>query len=243
MSFDDAEALRARIAQLETELRAKTEEIERLQRAQRAAEAAEGAVAVGEYEDTLKRLVQRIAMILQAEKCAILIRERDTGDLVGQTPAFGIQEEDLRAFRVKAGQGVAGEVFRSESPTIIEDAVNDPRAVKSIMQRLRIRNGVVVPLVVEKRDEENRLVEKAGIGVIGVYNKRYGGEFIEEDVQLLARLARNAAAVIASAQLFRELIEEREKLAHTIESLYAGLILIGGAGNIIQMNARARQIF
>src|SRR5687767_15389117 len=172
MSFDDAEALRARIAQLETELKAKNEEIEKLQRAQRAAEAAEGAVAVGEYEDTLKRLVQRIAMILQAEKCAILIRERDTGDLVGQAPAFGISEDDLKAFRVKAGQGVVGEVFRSESPTIVEDAQNDLRAVKTIMGRLRIRNGVIVPLVVAKRDDDNRLVDQAGIGVSGVYNHR-----------------------------------------------------------------------
>ena len=243
MSFDDAEALRARIAQLETELKAKNEEIEKLQRAQRAAEAADSAVAVGEYEDTLKRLVQRIAMILQAEKCAILIRERDTGDLVGQPPAFGIQEDDLKAFRVRAGHGIAGEVYRSETAAIVEDAMNDPRTDKEIMSRLRIKNGVLVPLVVEKRDEDNRLVERAGIGVIGVFNKRYSGEFIEEDVRLLERLARNAAAVIASAQLFRELIEEREKLAHTIESLYAGLILITGSGNIIQMNARARQIF
>lgn len=243
MSFDDAAALRARIAQLESELKAKNEEIEKLQRAQKAAEAAEGAVAIGEYEDTLKRLVQRIAMILQAEKCAILIRDRDTGDLIGQPPAFGIQETDLREFRVKAGQGIAGEVYRTEKPTIIADAQSDHRADSPIMQRLKIKNGVVVPLVVEKRDEDNRLVERAGIGVIGVYNKRYSGEFIEEDVQLLARLARNAAAVIASAQLFRELIEEREKLAHTIESLYAGLILISGTGSIIQMNARARQIF
>ena len=37
--------------------------------------------------------------------------------------------------------------------------------------------------------------------------------------------------------------EEKEKLVHTIESLYAGLILIGGNGTIMQMNARARQIF
>ena len=243
MSFDDAEALRARIAQLEVELKAKNEEIEKLQRAQKAAEVADGAVSVGEYEDTLKRLVQRIAMILQAEKCAILIRERDTGDLVGQPPAFGIQEEDLRAFRVKSGEGITGEVFRTETAAIFNDALNDPRAVKPIFEKLRIKNGVAVPLVVEKRDEDNRLLERANIGVIGVFNKRYSGEFIEEDVKLLERLARNAAAVIASAQLFRELLEEREKLAHTIESLYAGLILISGTGNIIQMNARARQIF
>src|SRR5262249_17864268 len=74
-------------------------------------------------------------------------------------------------------------------------------------------------------------------------NKRYGGDFIDEDVQLLDRLARSAAAVIANAQMFQEIIEEREKLVHTIESLYAGLMLIGGKHKINQKNCPPPQTF
>jgi two-component system phosphate regulon sensor histidine kinase PhoR len=250
MSLDDLNALRERtgelereIATLKQELAARNEEIARLQRGIKASEAAEPAAPVTEFEDTLKRLVQRVAMILQAEKCAIMILDKETGDLVGRTPAYGISENDLKALRVRVTEGVAGEVFRSEEPAVFHDAVNDPRTVKENVSLLHIRNGVMVPLVVERRDDENRVLERFPIGVLCVFNKRYGGDFIEEDVRLLERLARNAAAVIANAQMFRELVEEREKLAHTIESLYAGLILIGGNGRIMQMNARARQIF
>jgi signal transduction histidine kinase len=243
MTFDECEALRARISQLEQELTQKNQEIAKLQRGIKASEVAEAPVAITEYEDTLKRLVQRVAMILQAEKCVIMILDRETGELVARPPAYGMSETDLRMFRVRINQGISGEVFRTEQPAIFHDAVNDPRTVKENVALLHIHNGVIVPLVVEKRDDENRVLERISIGVLSVFNKRYGGEFIEEDVRLLERLARNAAAVIANAQMVHDLIVEREKLAHTIESLYAGLMLIGENGKMMQMNARARQIF
>jgi len=243
MTIDDREALRGRIAQLEKELAAANQMVAQLQRDRKASEVAEGAVAINEYEDTLRRLVQRVAMILQAEKCAIMTLVRDDNELVGRKPAFGISDEEIDTLRVKADEGIAGEVFRIGQPAIFHDAINDPRTVKDNVSRLHIRNGVIVPLVIEKRDDDNRVQDRVTIGTLCVFNKRYGGEFIEEDVRLLERLARNAAAVIANAQMFQELVEEREKLVHTIESLYAGLLLIGGNGNIMQMNARAREIF
>src|SRR5258708_2575862 len=243
MSLDDREALRARLAQLEEQLAAKNQEIAQLQKNVRASEVADTPVAVSEFEDTLKRLVQRIAMILQAEKCAIMILDKESGDLVARTPAFGMSESDVHMLRVKVTEGIAGEVYRTEHPAIFHNAVSDPRTINEHVAILHINNGVVVPIVVEKRDDENRVLERITIGVLSVFNKRYGGDFIDQDVQLLDSLARNAPAVIANAQMFQEIIEEREKLVHTIESLYAGLVLIGGNGKIIQMNARARQIF
>jgi signal transduction histidine kinase len=243
MTLDEREDLRAKIAQLQQELATSKEEIEKLQRANKASEVTDAPVAISEFEDTLKRLVQRVAMILQAEKCAIMILNKDEGELVARNPAFGMGEADISKLRVKINEGVAGEVFRTEKPSIFHDATNDPRTVKENVAYLHIRNGVIVPLVVEKRDDDNRVLDRVTIGVLSVFNKRYGGEFLEEDVTLLERLARNAAAVIANAQMFQELVEEKEKLVHTIESLYAGLLLIGGNGKIMQMNARARQIF
>jgi|YelNatPaOPRAMG01_1025707.scaffolds.fasta_scaffold14734_4 PAS domain S-box-containing protein len=243
MTFDDREALRLRISQLEQELANRNQEIARLQRGIKASEVTETQVGITEFEDTLKRLVQRVSMILQAEKCVIMILDKEKGELVGRAPAFGMSETDLHMLRVKSNSGLVGEVFRTERPAIFHDAVNDPRTIKENVALLHIRNGVIVPLIVEKRDEENRVLDRITIGVLSVFNKRYGAEFIEEDVRLLERLSRNAAAVIANAQMFQELVEEKEKLVHTIESLYAGLMLVNETGRIMQMNARARQIF
>ncbi|MBM3495623.1 MAG: GAF domain-containing protein, partial [Armatimonadetes bacterium] len=243
MSQSEIASLQSRVAALERELTEKRGEIVRLQQGIQASEVTEGQISISEFEETLKRLVQRVAMILQAEKCVIMILDKETGELVGRAPAYGISASDLRMLRVKVRGGVAGEVYRSERPAIITDAVRDPRTVKENVALLHIRNGVTVPLVVERRDEENRVLDRIAIGVLSVYNKRYSEEFNDEDVSLLERLARNAASVISNAQMYRDLVEEKEKLVHTIESLYAGLLLIGSKGNLMQMNARARQIF
>jgi two-component system phosphate regulon sensor histidine kinase PhoR len=243
MTHDTIAALQARIQQLEKELAAARAEIIRLQQGIKASEVTEGQISITEFEETLKRLVNRVAMILQAEKCVIMILDKESGELVARAPAYGISADDLRLLRVKVNEGVAGEVFRTERPAIVRDALQDPRAAPENVALLHIRNGVIVPLVVERRDDDNRVVDRVPIGVLSVYNKRYGGEFNEEDVSLLERMSRNAASVIANAQMYRELVEEKEKLAHTIESLYAGLILIGSKGKLMQMNARARLIF
>jgi len=39
-------------------------------------------------DQTLRRLVQRVAMILQAEKIVIMFYDRDRAELIGMPPAF-----------------------------------------------------------------------------------------------------------------------------------------------------------
>src|SRR5204863_562685 len=105
------------------------------------------------------------------------------------------------------------------------------------------QNGITVPLVIEKRDEENRVIDRTTIGVLHAFNKRHGEDFNDEDVRLLERMARNVGSIIANLQMYREVVEEREELLQTFESLAAGLILISPEGRISQMNASARTIF
>ncbi|MBP6965557.1 MAG: GAF domain-containing protein [Armatimonadetes bacterium] len=198
---------------------------------------------ITELEETLKRLVAKIAAILQAEKCVFMLLDKDRGELVATKPAYGLSDDDIRKFRVRATQGVSGEVFREGKPVILYDALTDERTMKENVALLNVTNGVCVPLVVEKRDEENRVIETNTIGVLHVFNKRYGNIFIEEDVRLLERLARNATAVIQNAQMFREVVEEKEELEHIIESVYAGLLMVNKEGRIMQANASAREMF
>jgi two-component system phosphate regulon sensor histidine kinase PhoR len=204
-------------------------------------EDAEPPAPITELEETLKRLNSRIAMILQAEKCVFMLFDKESGELVATKPALGLTDEEVRRFRVRATQGISGQVFRENTPEILFDAINDPRTMKENVALLNVRNGVCVPLVVEKRDSDNRVIDSTTIGVLHVFNKRYGNVFIEEDVRLLERMAKNAAAVVASAQMYREVVEEKEELEHIIESVYAGLIMVAAHNNrIMQINASAR---
>lgn len=240
MATDEMIVLRQQIEQLQkelTETRQKNTELE--QRAKSSSpDMTELPVAISEFEDTLRRLVQRTAMIVQAEKCVVLVRERETGNLIARMPAFGMGEDEVKAYHVSPEEGGSQGVFQSAEPAIFATASDTPE-----LARIGVRNGVSVPLLVEKRDDENMVVERVTVGVLNCFNKRYGSEFIQEDVHLLERLSRSAAAVIANAQMFQEMVAEKEKLVQTLESLTAGLILINQKGRIGQMNAHARAMF
>lgn len=206
-------------------------------------EAADPVAPINEADVTLRRLVQRIAMILQAEKIVIMFHDRERGELIGIPPSYGVDEEHLTHFRVRASQGVSGEVFRSGEPVIFHDAITDPRCQRDPFSLVHAANGITVPLVIEKRDEENRVIERNTIGVLHAFNKRHSEDFNDEDVRLLERMARNVGSIIANLQLYREVVQEREELLQTFESLTAGLLLVSPDGRLSQINATARAIF
>lgn len=198
---------------------------------------------INEADVTLRRLVQRIAMILQAEKIVIMFFDREKGELIGIPPTYGVDEEHLNIFRIRATHGISGLVYREGEPVIFHDAQSDARAQEDPFGLLHVQNGITVPLVIEKRDEENRVIERNTIGVLHAFNKRHGEDFNDEDVRLLERMARNVGSIIANLQLYREVVEEREELLQTFESLSAGLVLISPEDRLSQINATARTIF
>ena len=197
----------------------------------------------GDFENILKRLVDKVSKILQAEKCVFMLHDGDAATLYASPPAMGLTRDQLgRMERRIADEGVTNEVFRTNSSLITYDAALDPRAVSEGLAVFGIRNAVSVPLIVEKRDEDNRVVDRITVGVLHVFNKKYGGIFMDEDVRLLEQLAKQGAAVIASAQMYREVVQEKQELLHTIDSLYAGLLMVGNNGRLLQINPSARTI-
>ncbi|MCH7944902.1 MAG: GAF domain-containing protein [Armatimonadetes bacterium] len=198
---------------------------------------------IQEGDVTLLRLVQRIAMILQAEKIVIMFFDRESGELVGIPPAYGVDEDRMALFKVRATQGISGLVFREGEPQIFHNAAMDPRTKKDLVSLLHVENGITVPLVIERRDEENRVIERTKIGVLHAFNKGHGEDFNDEDVRLLERMARNVGSIIANQRLYKEVVEEREELLRTFESVTSGLILVSPERRISQINASARRIF
>lgn len=211
------------------------------ERVKEAETAATGPAAPTELEETLNRLVRKIAQIMQAEKCVMMLYDEEDGELHASKPAVGLTEEEIRRFHVSATHGVSGEVFREQKPIILYDAVNDPRTVKENVGLLKISNGVSAPLILEKRDDDtNQVIERKVIGVLHVFNNRLGSVFTQFDVNLLNQYARQAASVLAAAQVYREFVKEKEELEHVIESVYAGLVMVHRNGKIMQMNPSAR---
>ncbi|MEN6347132.1 MAG: ATP-binding protein [Armatimonadia bacterium] len=192
-----------------------------------------------ELRKTLSRLINKVAMIVQAEKVMIMLYQAEAGELVVLPPAMGVTEEQATELHVTPEQGVSGLVYRTGESAIYNDALNDPRTLDSEVSLLRIRNGIVVPLTIKQRDEEERIIDERIIGVLHVLNKRYEQQFNEDDVRLLEMLADQAAAVISNAQLYIELTEEKQQLEDTFESIHAGMIVVTTKGRIRLINPAA----
>ncbi|MGO8673674.1 MAG: ATP-binding protein [Capsulimonadaceae bacterium] len=196
-----------------------------------------------EFDETLKRLVDRITRILQSERCVFLLHDTVSGTLYPTHPAFGFDAAELDAVgRGIAEDGVAYQVFRSNTPHVIRDAANDPGAVADGLAGAGVRNGITVPLTVERREDDTHPLERTVVGVLHVFNKKSNGEFDGEDVRLLQRMAMMAAVVFASAALYREAVQESQDLIYTIDSLMAGLLMVGTNGRVLQINPSARAI-
>ena len=194
--------------------------------------------APAEFVETLNRLLMKVAMIIQAEKALYMTHDRRSDDLLAREPAFGIPGEYLSDIRVTAKQGIAAEVFKTGEPRIWKA----PNEVPELAQ-FGARNGLIVPLDVEHKDDQGRVLEARRVGLLFVFNKRFGGQFVPEDVKLLAMLSRQAAAVLAQARMFEEIIEEKERYEATFESLAVGLVMVQGDGTISEINPSARHIF
>jgi signal transduction histidine kinase len=200
---------------------------------------------LSESEDTLKRVVDRIAKFIQADKCVFLLHDAERNELRAVSPALGLTKEQIAEFRTDAaGDTLSAFVYRTNTPVIVPDAASDPRAVaERLAERLGMRSAVCVPLIIERRDDENNIVERNTIGVLYAINKSIGGgTFADEDRRLLERMSLNVASIISSVQVFREAVQEKQELIHTIESLYIGLLVVGTNGKILQINPPARRI-
>ena len=236
----ETERLRAQIAELE---RNKHMLEEQLNAASMATESPPPITAPTELQSTLRLFVKKVAMILQADKCAIMLYDKESGELQAQSPAFGLADEEVRTFRIRATQGISGESFRQNKPIICDDMIADPRTVKENVALLRVHNSLTVPLAIELRDENQEVVERQTIGVMHVFNKRGAGSFDEEDVRLLTVLARSAASVISNAQMFIAVSSAKQQLESTFQSMLSGVLVVGTTGQILLMNSAAKRIF
>jgi two-component system phosphate regulon sensor histidine kinase PhoR len=255
MSYDgeSVESLHERLRGLEAELEKRGQHISRLEKANRelsdklrdANVSGQATVEVSEIEETLKRMLTRVAMIVQGSKCLFMVQDKkNPSELVADSPALGFDGVDLGRIRVKISEGVSGEVFRESRATILYDAETDDRAQQENFASYGVTNGICVPLIIEKRDDEtNKVLERKTIGVLHVFNKRFGNIFIDEDIQLLERLAKNAASIINAAESVKEVVREKDEVVSTIQSLAMGLVMVNRNERITQMNHSAMRIF
>lgn len=206
-------------------------------------ESSDGLPSAQELEQTLRRLMRRVAMMIQADKCVFLLHDSSRQSLVARPPALGLTLQQVKSLRLPVERGVSGHAFSTCEPLVLQDVHEAEHADGAWLKRLEVRNLIAYPLVLERRDEQERVVDRVTVGVLLVINKRGGDEFAREDLRLLAVMARQVTAVIADAQIYLRLSEEKEQLQATLQSLLSAVVMVESSGYISLLNPAARQMF
>ena len=169
----------------------------------------------------------RIASLMGAEMCGILLHDEDAQVLVSQPPFFGVPEDVVGRYRLSVPEGsLAWQLWQEREFLLLNDIENelliDELGMRGLARSGGLRDAIFAPMTVGKRR----------IGVIQVGNRADHTPFSEDDVRLLCIFANQAAAVVENARLYeqtderlRSRLDELEALQRTMEELNATLEL------------------
>lgn len=134
---------------------------------------------------------------VDAQKASLMLIDERTKELVvhvvrGVPPDVEekINSGEIECTKIKMGEGVAGKVASTRQHLLINEAREDERFKKSSSSF--VDSILCMPLIVNEEC----------IGVINLTNKRRGGKFGDEDVDMLSALANQAAITIYNARLY-----------------------------------------
>ncbi|MFZ6029457.1 MAG: sensor histidine kinase [Chloroflexota bacterium] len=177
----------------------------RLQRYMRLAEVCRALGRSANLEALLQTVVDAVCALTNSEFGAILMYEEET-DLLKFVAGPRSRKETSRRLRVPLDRSLAGTVYSSAKPVVVQNASADSRLKQSIESPLgfEIRSMLAVPLIF--RGET--------IGVLETFNKK-GTEFDHDDVAVMETLAAQAAV----ATLSTVLMEETERAYDEVQEL------------------------
>jgi len=186
-------------------------------------------IAEKDFDELLNIITIDAAKLLEAERAAIFLLDRTTGQLWAKT-ALGVSE----SIRFDSRLGIAGAVLVSGKNIIVEDAYNSPLFYPSVDSKtgFQTRNILTVPL---------RNIRREIIGVFQVLNKAEG-KFTSEDEQLVETLALHAAVALENAKEIADLetrqqalLEENESLRLEVAERYTTRSILGTSAKISQI--------
>jgi len=176
-----------------------------------------------EVSQICELLTRKIARLLDAEICVILLYDEGEEHMLAQVPAYGMEEAALLSLQFELDENsVATRVFRTGEAYMTNDAVQDP--LLSTKAAGNIRQLLAVPL-------------KAGqqmLGTLEVINKQ--GGFLEEEKRLVTIFASQAAHLLSNAQLFERLRESEERYRQIFENAVDGLYRSSPSGELVTIN-------
>ncbi|MBI3949943.1 MAG: GAF domain-containing protein, partial [Acidobacteria bacterium] len=163
--------------------------------------------------------VRMIAEALEVEKGLVLLSNEPRQELVGQTPAYGLDPPAVQFIRLSVKEGtIMRSLWERGEPWVIQDLASDPRfeEYRSWSQSLSIHSALAFALQAGQRRR----------GALMVANKRSGERFNQNDVALFRVLTDQTSIALNHAEILNTQRREARRgktLAQTASLLHATL--------------------
>ncbi|MBR9986905.1 MAG: sigma 54-interacting transcriptional regulator [Desulfosarcina sp.] len=159
--------------------------------------------SVQDLDKLLQLIIESATGVVRAEAASLLLLDPTTNTLYFKVTT-GAKGEEVKEFRVKIGQGIAGHVAETGQPLLIADAQQDNRWMREIGDSIEYetRSIACVPLK----------INSGTIGVVQVINKKDHTQFTHADMAVLEEFSSLAALAIGSARSLEQVRQENQDL-------------------------------
>ena len=147
-------------------------------------------------EQLLDYIVKAAAELLNCEVASILLYDEQLNEL-RFVAATNSNTADLAKIPVPLEGSVAGTIFRTSRPVVINEVAKESRHFRQVGQTTNFRSETLMGVPMRIKDRTT--------GVLEALNKRGGKGFSEADVRVFGVIASQAAVAIENARLIDEL--------------------------------------
>ncbi|HEX2908220.1 MAG TPA: GAF domain-containing protein, partial [Phototrophicaceae bacterium] len=143
-------------------------------------------------------LTERIARLVNARVCGVLLYEDNRLALVAQIPFYGLPDYATQNYIINLGlDSPQRDIWEKQTYWVSNDAVDEPvieaLGLKPLYGAAGIHNTALLPLEIGGQR----------IGMLQVANKQTEGGFTPQDIQVLLILVSQAAVVVENIRLFQ----------------------------------------
>ncbi|MCD4784380.1 MAG: GAF domain-containing protein [Candidatus Eremiobacteraeota bacterium] len=152
-------------------------------------------------QNLLQMVLDKAIELLDARKGSILLLDSNK-EYLKIFVANGLSEEIIQITRIKTGEGITGWVADEGKSRLLKNGVKD-KISSSHKSSDKLVSAISVPLI--SFDEV--------LGVLNISSKIRGGDFNEDEMELLEVFAANAANAIRNARLYDKVQRKVDELS------------------------------
>ena len=227
----DAQEKDEQIRNLKIELkRTRTKLEEKIERLSTLSDVANSINSTLDLNQLLNYLMTCATKVMKAKDSSLMLLDERTNELVFKI-ALGEKGSQVQEFRLRMGQGIAGQVALTGEPIVVSDASKDERFEESIDKAVGFETKSIMCVPIKLRGRV--------VGVIEVLNAGYSGPLTDEDLDIFSAFASAAAVALQNARLFCAI---QCSLEHVCNLVKSGALMTDENGELVMINSIAREL-